>query len=598
MTSLKKVIFYETDNAKTMIQDTIDMMNNTDYQETLLSERLFVINDIGVTNELTSAIGELEPSLCAYMDAPIRVRGKLFGVVSIEQHRCEEFPQKREWTAEEQGFASSLADLMAIAIESAERIQTAKELEYALQSAKDANKANSDLIKRMERRGRLLQAVNTASALLLTADENGDFEPVLKKSMEIIGRSVDADRVHIWRNENVDGGLQFTHAYIWKNKNDDNVFTASVAAYAKMHEWEAKFKRSEHVGGPISSLSPEEQEYFAAFGIKSVLLIPLILNEQFWGLVSIDDCVRERNFSEEEIDILRSVSFMMVSSINRHSLVNKIHEANERLILMIDTSPLCTQIWDRNLNTIDCNEAGVRLYGFKDKQEYKNRFLQDCSPEYQPDGQRSDEKATALVHKAFEEGRCFFDWTHKMPDADIPIPAEITLVRAKYKDEDVVLGYTHDMREYETMMKGIEHRDTMLQAVNKATNFLFNSDIESFDANIVQAMGMIAEAVDADRVYIWENSMVDGQLCGTQTHIWHEGSSPPHDYEVPVNFPYNALMPGWEEVLRSGKSLNALVRDLPPAAQKLFSSMDIVSILSFPIIVGGDFWGLMGFIDQ
>jgi PAS domain S-box-containing protein len=131
-----------------------------------------------------------------------------------------------------------------------------------------------------------------------------------------------------------------------------------------------------------------------------------------------------------------------------HRMEVQLKEANKRLMLMLDTTPMCVQIWDRNLKTIDCNEAGVKLYGFKDKAEYADRFLAECSPEFQPDGQRSDEKAVMLVKKAFEEGRCVFDWTHCIPADGSLIPAEITLVRAQYGDDDFVLGYTRDLRGF------------------------------------------------------------------------------------------------------------------------------------------------------
>ncbi|MDR0496035.1 MAG: PAS domain S-box protein [Treponema sp.] len=144
---------------------------------------------------------------------------------------------------------------------------------------------------------------------------------------------------------------------------------------------------------------------------------------------------------------------------SRENMMHEIREANKRTLLMLDTSPLCTQIWGRDLNTIDCNEAGVKLYGFKDKQEYLNKFLECCSPEYQPDGQRSDEKASAFVNKAFEEGHCIFEWMHKMPYDDTPIPAEITLVRAKYSNDDVVIGYTRDLREQKAAINEIDKLD-------------------------------------------------------------------------------------------------------------------------------------------
>jgi len=145
-----------------------------------------------------------------------------------------------------------------------------------------------------------------------------------------------------------------------------------------------------------------------------------------------------------------------------------ISAANERLMLMLDTSPLCAQIWDKNLGTIECNEAAVRLYGFKDKKEYIDMFMKVCSPEFQPDGQRSDEKAAKLVNQAFKEGSCVFEWMHEYPKDGTPIPAKITLVRAKYGDDDVVVGYTSDLREHKAHLAEIEKTHENLRQARDA----------------------------------------------------------------------------------------------------------------------------------
>jgi len=145
----------------------------------------------------------------------------------------------------------------------------------------------------------------------------------------------------------------------------------------------------------------------------------------------------------DEFEVLDRAIYDMESRIE--SMFIELRKADERTKLMLDTSPLCCQLWDRNLDTIDCNEAAVRLYGFKDKQEYIDRFINDCSPEYQPDGQRSSEKAVMLVKKAFDEGRCVFDWMHIIPGGTL-MPAEITLVRVNYGDGYIVAAYTRDLR--------------------------------------------------------------------------------------------------------------------------------------------------------
>ncbi len=53
--------------------------------------------------------------ITSMLDAPIRMRGKMVGVIC-----CEHIDAVRHWSLEEQNFAGSLADLIALAIESSE----------------------------------------------------------------------------------------------------------------------------------------------------------------------------------------------------------------------------------------------------------------------------------------------------------------------------------------------------------------------------------------------------------------------------------------------------------------------------------------------
>ena len=155
------------------------------------------------------------------------------------------------------------------------------------------------------------------------------------------------------------------------------------------------------------------------------------------------------------------VAFAKMDETRRRMQLD-LRRAEERTKLMLDSSPICTQIWDREINTIDCNEAAVKLYRFKDKQEYVEKFVSECSPEFQPDGQRSDEKALALVRKVFTEGYWSGEWMHRIPADDTLLPSEVTLVRVNYGDDYVVLGYTRDLREHVKMMQDIEKQQRIL----------------------------------------------------------------------------------------------------------------------------------------
>ena len=174
---------------------------------------------------------------------------------------------------------------------------------------------------------------------------------------------------------------------------------------------------------------------------------------------------------DDEIgDLARSIRRMW-DNLNAQS--KQIREEHSRAQVLMDSMPLTGNLWNRDAVIFDCNEEAVKLFKVKDKQFYiKNFFL--CSPEHQPDGELSAEKGTMYVRKAFEEGRCVFDWMHQTIDGT-PIPAEVTLVRVKFGDDFAVAGYARDLREYRDMMSEIGRQEFKLkealntaQAANKA----------------------------------------------------------------------------------------------------------------------------------
>jgi PAS domain S-box-containing protein len=293
--------------------------------------------------------------------------------------------------------------------------------------------------------------------------------------------------------------------------------------------------------------------------------------------------------------IISSILLFIVWTISRQ-YSRALKETHERQSLMLDTSPLCTQIWNKDLHTLDCNEAGVRLYGFKDKLEYTRRFITECSPEFQPDGQRSGEKAVALVHRAFEVGHCQFEWMHRIPDTDEPIPAEVTLVRAKHKNQDVVIGYTRDLREYNVIMRTIEYGSNLMQAVNQVAVLLLDANAENFNNAVQQSMRYIAEAVSADCIYLWKNHIQDDELLCSQIYEWSERGTVFSEDET--LYKYNETFPGWEDSLANGEVQNGPVSSMPVQVQEFLAPGGIISILVIPIFINERFWGFIGFDDN
>ena len=60
--------------------------------------------------------------------------------------------------------------------------------------------------------------------------------------------------------------------------------------------------------------------------------------------------------------------------------------------------------------------AAIKMFGAKDEKEFTKTGPAEVSPEYQPDGQLSSEKAVEMIAKVIKEGSHFFEWTHKCFD--------------------------------------------------------------------------------------------------------------------------------------------------------------------------------------
>jgi len=155
----------------------------------------------------------------------------------------------------------------------------------------------------------------------------------------------------------------------------------------------------------------------------------------------------------------------------RDKLLQKVNEelteTNNRARMLLDSTPMCCQLFNSAYKKIDCNQEALRLFGFKTKEIF---LLNSTSvyPEFQPDGQRSMEKITKLLDKAVKEGSTgIFEWTYELLDGTI-VPTEALVVKIPYGDDFMLAGYTRDLREYKRIMEALEEALIQAEAGSKA----------------------------------------------------------------------------------------------------------------------------------
>jgi len=297
----------------------------------------------------------------------------------------------------------------------------------------------------------------------------------------------------------------------------------------------------------------------------------------------VSDLMEKDHFSTRMFDITDLVNLQETTE-----------NTNKRLQLMLDSSPFCAQVWDKDLSTVDCNEAGLKLYGFDNKYEYISNFIEHCSPEFQPDGQRSSLKAVRLVNKAFQEGLCVFDWMHKMPYEDTLIPAEISLVKVNLIEEDIVIGYTIDRRDQVKSINELNYQRNLLESVNKSAVILFSIEkIENVDHAIKSCLDLIGTSLNVERISIWRVGNNDGETTFSKRFQWLNKDEVNYLESSSENLTPFTAVPEWKEKFFKGETTHGIVSKMPTKERKFFNSYGIKSALALPIFLDSEPWGLL-----
>lgn len=95
---------------------------------------------------------------------------------------------------------------------------------------------------------------------------------------------------------------------------------------------------------------------------------------------------------------------------------------------------------------IECNQACLDLYGVKKREDFIGKYVKDFSPEYQPDGVLSKDKALARIEECRKLGFSKFDWLH-IKENGTEFPVEVTLNTVPLMDGNVLFVLLNDLSE-------------------------------------------------------------------------------------------------------------------------------------------------------
>jgi signal transduction histidine kinase/CheY-like chemotaxis protein/PAS domain-containing protein len=298
----------------------------------------------------------------------------------------------------------------------------------------------------------------------------------------------------------------------------------------------------------------------------------------------------ERIFGLERDDELGQLA------INIQDILIRIRNEENRAQIMLETIPIGCSVWDDNFQFVDCNEETLKFFDVATKEDFRDHFKSDLSPEYQPDGSLSSEGVLKKFTEARDKGRIRFRWEHQTLAGEAR-PAEIILDRVKYGGGYLFYAYDWDLREQKRMINEIEYQNVLSRTVNDIAATLSRSETAEFNAELQKCMGILSECAGLDRMYIWKNYDKDGELFCTQIREWSGGAEPQQDNEFTVDISYNKTLISFEEKLSRGQCVKGIWREMSGTEQEWLASQNILSIIIIPMFFQNRFWGFAGFDD-
>lgn len=283
------------------------------------------------------------------LDIPIFINGELSGTISFETARTQ-----RNWDNEDIIFARTISDIISLTMISHSRYETEKKLEY-----------KSDLLSAM--------ALCTEKFL-----NSNDINDIFSDVLIIMGQATKSHRAYYYENDGSTGLISQKYRWIINNiKLTENNIKLQNLPHAFFEELLTPLLNNKIYKAIIPKIeNPSLRDKLYNVDVVSIILFPIFVRNKFYGFLGFDDTQNERDWSEDEVNILQTLASNIASSIERITNEAAIYESEEKFRLLANNIPGTVYLsnYDANNTKIYINDEVEKLTGHP-KSEFLNNHL-------------------------------------------------------------------------------------------------------------------------------------------------------------------------------------------------------------------------------
>ena len=187
------------------------------------------------------------------------------------------------------------------------------------------------------RRDKSMRHLNRAATKLMNSDPD-NFDRTVYYVLRSIAKSVEADRMFILENYEENGESYCRPLYIWDCEENEVKDDFMDFKFFYLSAFNDKLKSKKNVRLNIKKNPELLNEYIVPRQTKLSILIPIFIQDEFWGIIGLDKRNHSEEFTEAEEEIIQNCGILTVAAILRNqtniNLIDADHAKSEFLSRM------------------------------------------------------------------------------------------------------------------------------------------------------------------------------------------------------------------------------------------------------------------------
>lgn len=313
----------------------------------------------------------------------------------------------------------------------------------------------------LRERDRLLQAVAQATQVLLTST---DYETASFQALMIIGQATGDDRIFLVKHNSDEKAMQLLLE--WCNEDiDSQQENLSTKHFHCFPIWHEHLVKGLAIQSMLHELSEAEQTILEAQEVMARLLVPLHFDQQFWGLIGLDNCRNEQIWSDNYIFILKIIGDSLRGAMVRQRAEYALQQAVQRNRLMLEIAMDGFYVMDHARQLEEVNPAFCRMLAYE-REELLEKLIDDLEMRL------TSIEINNLMQLVKNQGAHRYE-TQLRHKYGYAIDVEVSACFVTFANEQVFFSFTRDIRERKQTTKMLQEAKEVAEAANQAkSNFL------------------------------------------------------------------------------------------------------------------------------